>query len=137
MVRVTTDGFDLDGVLPVDDGEAIGELGALLGAIHAALLERVRRFDREKRWKEVGATSVQSWLVARLDVTYTTAFGWVRTARALEDLPTISETLGEGRLCLDQVRALCRFATPRRRRRASPVGSGAGGVRVTGDRSGP
>ena len=112
MVPVAVDSIDLDGVLPVDDGEAIGELGALLGAIHAALLERVSRFDREKRWMEVGATSMQSWLVGRLDVTHNTARGWVDTARALEDLPTITTTLGEGRLCLDQVRALCRFATP-------------------------
>lgn len=111
MVPVAADPIDLDEVLPSDDGEAIAQLGASLGAIHAALLERVGRFDREERWKEVGATSMQSWLVARLEVTYNTARGWVDTARALEDLPTITTTLGEGRLCLDQVRALCRFAT--------------------------
>ena len=112
MVPVAVDTFDLDGVLPVDDGEAIAQLGASLGAIHAALLERVARFDREERWKEIGATSMGSWLVARLDVTYNTARGWVDTARAVEDLPTIITALGEGGVCLDQVRALCRFATP-------------------------
>ena len=127
MGSVAVDTFDLDGVLPVDDGEAVGELGALLGVIHAGLLERVCGFDREKRWLEVGATSMQSWLVACLDVTHNTARGWVGTVRALEDLPTVTATLGEGRLCLDQVWALCRFATPGRRGGTVGVGSGAGG----------
>ena len=103
--------LDLDAVLPVDDGEAIGQLGASLGAIQAALLERVARFDQQQRWMGMGATSMASWLVARLDVSYTTASGWVKTARALQELPTITKTLGEGRVSLDQVRALCRFAT--------------------------
>jgi hypothetical protein len=103
--------LDLDAVLPDDDGEAIGQLGASLGAIQAALLERVARFDGEERWMGMGATSMASWLVARLDVSYATASGWVKTARALQDLPTISKTLGEGGVSLDQVRALCWFAT--------------------------
>ena len=101
----------LDAVLPSDDGEAITQLGASLAAIQAALLERISRYDRQQRWKTVGATSMQAWLVAHLDVTYPTATSWMHTAHALDDLPGISAALGEGRLSLDQVRALCRFAT--------------------------
>jgi hypothetical protein len=91
--------------------EAITQLHASEVVTHRRLLEVVAAFDEEERWREDGALSMESWLVARLSIAHRTAVEWVRVARALRALPAIDEVVNEGRLSWDQLAPLTRFAT--------------------------
>jgi hypothetical protein len=91
--------------------DAIGQLHALNGAVLSAMFDIVRVYDEEAAFLPDGATTMATWLAYALGVTFTTATGYVRVARAMPDLPLISAAFREGRLCFEQVRALIPVAT--------------------------
>ena len=84
---------------------------ATMSAASADLLAAIVPFDRERRWKQDGATCMSAWLAARYDETRSTTREWVRVAWALDDLPQISRTYRAARLSWSQVRFVSRFAT--------------------------
>ncbi len=90
--------------------ETIGQLAALESAVHRTLLAAIAAFDRTEAWEADGATSVTAWLTGMLNVSWRTATEWVQMA-ALANLPAIASAYAEGRLSLDQVKALVSFAT--------------------------
>lgn len=90
----------------------IDRLAAEIAALQARLLEEVAAVDRVEAWRFDGATNIESWLVARLAVSHHTARAWADVATRLPELPAIGAGLAAGRLSFDQVRTLCRFATP-------------------------
>lgn len=110
--RTADEGGPLSGCSDDDIAVAIGQLAALESAVLAQLLDLVGEYDRRQAWSTDGATSMPAWLTMALGVGWHTAHGWVDIAAALEDLPEIAATFAAGRLGVDQVRALCRFATP-------------------------
>jgi len=69
-------------------------------------------YDRDHLWKVDGATSMAAWLTFRFGLSPGTAREWVTAARALPELPAVQREFAEGRLSFDQVKFVCRLATP-------------------------
>jgi len=95
--------------------ERMERVAVLYGEITAAtreFLAALAHSDRHRDWEEEGFGSCAEWLAWRIGITRGTANEKVRTARALEDLPLISEAMAQGDLSFSKVRALTRAATP-------------------------
>jgi hypothetical protein len=92
--------------------DAIEQLGALLCAGTAELLDLISAADAERDWQLDGATGMAAWLVATLHVSGDTARAWVRVGATLGTLPHLREAFGAGCLSWDQVRPAVRFVTP-------------------------
>ena len=107
--------MDLEAVESDARLERMDRVAVLYGEITAAtreFLRAVAESDRHRDWAEAGFASCADWLAWRIGVTRMTASEKVRAARALEDLPLISEAMGRGDLSFSKVRALTRVATP-------------------------
>ncbi|MDE0488084.1 MAG: DUF222 domain-containing protein [Gammaproteobacteria bacterium] len=89
----------------------IMELWGNINAATARFLELVAEFDRREGWAQHGMASCAQWLGWQCGIGRVAATEKVRTARALESLPKISEAFGEGLLSYSKVRALTRVAT--------------------------
>ncbi len=63
-------------------------------------------------WRDDGCRDMAQWLSGRLGISQWIAARWVNASHAIPTLPLISQALESGRLCLDKVVELCRFATP-------------------------
>jgi hypothetical protein len=85
---------------------------AVMSTASAEMLRAVAEYDRGKRWRAAGATSMTSWLAARYGFACGTAREWVRVARALRLLLEIARAHQKGQLSWDQLKPLTRFATP-------------------------
>ena len=92
-------------------GEDIAELSAHIDAATYRLLCMIAEFDRNSGWGE-GFKSCAHWLSWRVGWQLGTARERVRVARALEDLPLISEALSKGEVSYSKVRAMTRIARP-------------------------
>jgi hypothetical protein len=88
------------------------QLHALSMSTWREFLVQVAEFDRAEAWRADGMTSMADWLVARYALARATALEWVRTARALSDLPAVADAVAAGRLSADQTRWAIRLATP-------------------------
>jgi hypothetical protein len=104
----------------MDDGtidgrrERMDRVAVLYAEITAATREFLRALavcDRHRDWAEEGFASCADWLAWRIGVTRNTANEKVRAARALEELPLISDAMAGGELSFSKVRALTRAAT--------------------------
>jgi hypothetical protein len=76
------------------------------------LLSFIAACDRPEVWEHDGCYSYAQWLSARLHVSRWAARRLINAAHTVPNLPRIAEALQEGRLGLDKVVELCRFATP-------------------------
>ena len=98
-----------------DDTDAlVGELDELhrrLACDERDLLRLVARADARRVWKDTGARDMASWLSIRYGITVWKARRWLHAAHALETLPALSDALERGRLGLDKVVELARFAS--------------------------
>ncbi len=92
-------------------GERIAELSALISAATFHLLTLIREFDERAGWA-CGFRSCAHWLSWRTGLGMGPAREKVRVARALADLPLISEATRLGLISYSKVRALTRVATP-------------------------
>jgi hypothetical protein len=99
----------------IDTLDALGERIALHSAqIQAAtyqLLVMIYQFDLRAGW-DSGFHTCAHWLHWRTGLSLPAAREKVRVARALPDLPRISQAMSEGRLSYSKVRAITRVATP-------------------------
>ena len=75
------------------------------------LLVLIAELDRREVWATQGALSCAHWLSWACGIDTHTAREKVRVARALTDLPLLSEALAKGELGYSKVRALTRIAT--------------------------
>lgn len=91
--------------------EEIAELCAHIDAATYRLLRAIGEVDRREAWP-VGFLSMAHWLSWRVGIDLRTAREKVRVARALEDLPLISDAFRQGKMSYSKVRAMCRIATP-------------------------
>ncbi len=91
--------------------ERIIELSARMQVATYYLLDMIREFDERCGWN-TGFTSCAHWLNWRTGLGMGTAREKVRVARALGELPLISEAMSRGELSYSKVRALTRIATP-------------------------
>jgi hypothetical protein len=94
-------------------GEQITELAGHLNAGEYRFLALVEAFDREGGWQGEGIHSCAHWLNWRCGLSLGVAREKVRVARALPELPQISEAFREGRLSYSKVRAMTRVANPK------------------------
>jgi hypothetical protein len=97
-------------------GEKLGaEITALCGHIFAKtyrLLALIREFDEKGYWELPGLCSTAHWLNWQCGIGMNAAREKVRVARALADLPKISEAFRKGEVSYSKVRAMTRVADP-------------------------
>ncbi len=91
--------------------EEIAELCAHIDAATYRLLRAIGELDRREEWA-TGFPTMAHWLSWRVGIDLVTAGQKVRVARALENLPRISEAFRRGKLSYSKVRAMTRVATP-------------------------
>jgi hypothetical protein len=103
----------------VCDADARGERMHRVALLYAEISAATREFlgalaecDRHGDWAEEGFGSCAEWLAWRVGITLNAANEKVRAARALEELPLISDAMSQGELSFSKVRALTRVATP-------------------------
>ena len=92
-------------------GEEIATLAARIDAATYELLVLIRKFDEEEGWN-CGFLSCAHWLTWRIGLAPSAARERVRVARALGELPLMSEAMKRGELSYSKVRALTRVARP-------------------------
>ena len=90
-------------------GERIAELSAQIQAATYQLLVLIREFDERSGWN-TGFRSCAHWLNWRTGLDLGAAREKVRVAKALGELPLISEAMRCGQLSYSKVRALTRVA---------------------------
>ena len=98
----------------MDDDSLAAAVSTLAAHIHAAtyrLLVLIAELDRREVWAAQGAMSCAHWLSWACGIDTHTAREKVRVARALTELPLLSEALAKGELGYSKVRALTRIAT--------------------------
>ena len=91
-------------------GDEIAELAAHIHAATYRLLVLIREFDQRGGWY-TGFKTCAHWLSWRTGIAMGPAREKVRVARALEDLPALSEMMQSGELSYSKARALTRVAT--------------------------
>ena len=98
----------------LDDDALAAAVSTLAAHIHAAtsrLLALIAELDRREVWAAQGALSCAHWLSWACGIDTHTAREKVRVARALTELPLLSEALAKGELGYSKARALTRIAT--------------------------
>ena len=98
----------------MDDDALAAAVSTLAAHIHAAtyrLLVLIAELDRREVWAAQGALSCAHWLSWACGIDTHTAREKVRVARALTELPLLSEALAKGEFGYSKVRALTRIAT--------------------------
>ncbi len=91
-------------------GDRIAELSARIHAATWELLILIRQFDERNGW--AGCTSCAEWLGWRTGLEPGAAREHVRVARALADLPKLSDAMRRGKVSYSKMRAVTRVATP-------------------------
>jgi len=91
--------------------EEIAELCAHIDAATYRLLRAIGELDRREAWA-TGFPTMAHWLSWRVGIDLVTARQKVRVARALENLPLISDGFRQGKVSYSKVRAMTRIATP-------------------------
>ena len=91
---------------------AIAWLSAHLQAATYRLLVLIRAFDVERGWADQGFRSCARWLSWRTGIGPGAARERVRVARALGELPVLSEAMRRGELSYSLARAVTRIASP-------------------------
>ena len=92
--------------------EEIAALSAQLQSADYRLLVLIREFDEKGRWAQQGCKTCAHWLSWRIGLDAGAAREKIRVARALANLPRISESLSKGEISYSKVRAVTRVATP-------------------------
>ena len=90
--------------------DRIAELAARIQAATYELLVLIHLFDQREGWS--GFTSCAHWLSWRIGLAPGAAREHVRVARALADLPRLSDAMRRGVISYSKVRAVTRVATP-------------------------
>ena len=91
-------------------GDRIAELSARIQAATCELLVLIREFDERGGWH--GCLSCAEWLSWRAGLSPGAAREHVRVARALGELPKLSDAMRRGKVSYSKVRAVTRVATP-------------------------
>ena len=91
-------------------GDRIAELSARIQAATYELLVLIREFDEREGWD--GCRSCAEWLSWRAGLSLGAAREHVRVARALGELPKLSDAMRRGKVSYSKVRAVTRVATP-------------------------
>ena len=93
-------------------GSEICSLGAHIAAATCRWLLLIGEFDRRSGAGDWECRSTAHWLNWRCGMSLTAAREHVRVARALGELPAVTEAFGRGELSYSKVRAITRIASP-------------------------
>jgi hypothetical protein len=85
---------------------------ATIARVRAAQMTIIREIDRRQTPLADGCRSLGEWVTGRLDVAPETAKALVSTARRLESLPTVEDTVTGGSISFDRTTAVVRIAEP-------------------------
>ena len=96
----------------IDLENQITELAAHIHAANYRLLTLIRQFDEQGGWAGPGLRSCAHWLNWKVGIGLNAAREKVRVARALAELPKISDAFSAGKISYSKVRAMTRVATP-------------------------
>ena len=100
--------------------DAVEQLAALMSAASAEMLDMICAVDRKESFRDDGATSTTSWVVAMLRVSHATAKEWVRVARRLDQLPHLRSGVLRRDALLGPGSSRHRVRHPRRGRGSRP-----------------
>jgi hypothetical protein len=100
------------GLTPDERLAALEQLGAVLSATHAEVLDVLAASAAQGDHELDGATGAAPWLVGRLGLARRNADEWVRAGEALQSLPALRAAYAGGELSWDQVRPATKFVTP-------------------------
>src|SRR6266702_5088349 len=98
-------------------------LAELLHCEHAALADfliALAAFDRERRWLELGHTSLFYFLHRELGLSKGAAFYRKTAAELVQRYPEVIEPLRQGKLCITSVVELAKVITPENRAEVVP-----------------
>ncbi|WLP92133.1 HNH endonuclease signature motif containing protein [Gordonia sp. NB41Y] len=116
-VEVLFDGTPPEDLSRTELGDRLVGYASQITAMTAQFLAYLAEFDKRRAWADaVGVTSCVHWLSWRTGISRRTAHEYLRVARALAELPLVTEAFGQGRLSYSKVRAITRVATPIRER---------------------
>jgi hypothetical protein len=90
-------------------------LAELLRCEHGALgdfLVALSRFDKERRWAELGYSGLFSFLTRELRLSNGAAQNRKTAAELIQRFPQVEEALRKGELCLSSVNELAKVITP-------------------------
>ena len=99
----------------LSDEELLGRTDgawSAVGRAHRDLLELIAEVGRREAWRADGAHDLAHWVAMRYHLSAWKAERWVHAAQALGLLPRVRDALDAGRLGIDQVAELTRFAAP-------------------------
>jgi hypothetical protein len=91
--------------------DEMDDLHRRLSSNQLTLFRLIAEADRAASWKGAGARDMASWLSIRYGISEWKARRWIAAAHALEALPSMSDALASGRLGVDKVVELARFAS--------------------------
>ena len=106
-----------------DTRDLTTRLAELLHREHAALADfliALADFDRERRWLELGHTSLFYFLHRELGLSKGAAFYRKTAAELVQRYPEVVEPLREGKLCITSVVELAKVITPENRGEVVP-----------------
>jgi hypothetical protein len=87
-------------------------LSARVGEDHLAMLAYLATLPEDRPWEDWGARNLTHWVSMQLRTSYWRASRLLRAAHALHELPRTRAALRTGRLPLESVLELARFARP-------------------------
>jgi hypothetical protein len=90
--------------------DEMDDLHRRLSSDQLELFRLIADADRHAAWKNAGARDMAAWLSIRYGMSEWKARRWIVAAYALEALPSLSDALASGRLGVDKVVELARFA---------------------------
>ena len=106
-----------------DTRDLTKRLAELLHREHAALADfliALADFDRERRWLELGHTSLFYFLHRELGLSKGAAFYRKTAAELVQRYPEVIEPLRQGKLCITSVVELAKVITPENRGEVVP-----------------
>jgi hypothetical protein len=95
----------------------LDDLFRLRSTVDGLIVKSVGQVERNKTFRDDGATSPETWLVERFGVSAATARAYVHVAEKESELPQLMGSLCAGEVSFDKVRVLADVATPRTERR--------------------
>jgi hypothetical protein len=104
---------EVRGEMPLERIEAeLTELAGQLAGGECRWLLLVGEYDRREGYQQWGCRSCAQWLGWQCGLDGRAAREKLRVARAIDDLPLVTQAFAAGRLSYSKVRALTRIATP-------------------------
>jgi hypothetical protein len=91
--------------------DEMDDLHRRLSSDQLALFRLIAEVDRAASWRDAGARDMAAWLAMRYGISEWKARRWIAAAHALEGLPSMCDALASGRLGVDKVVELARFAS--------------------------